>query len=223
MVHFAVRDSGIGIAPEDMSRLFLPFSQLDSALSRHHEGTGLGLALVRRLADLHGGSVTVESEVGVGSCFTITLPYHPVAVPPVAPAPPAPPTPPAPPRAGTAGGRILLAEDNEANVLAISEYLNAKGYEVVLAVNGYEALARADTTRPDLILMDIQMPEMDGLEAILRLRDRPDYQKTPIVALTALAMPGDRERCLAAGATAYMTKPISLRGLMALIEQLLQA
>jgi CheY-like chemotaxis protein len=122
-----------------------------------------------------------------------------------------------------AGGRILLVEDNAANIRALDEYLRAKAYEVVVAHTGQEALDQVSAVRPAIILMDIQMPEMDGLEAIRRLRAMPDYAATPIIALTAIAMRGDRERCLAAGATAYMPKPVSLKGLVELIEQLIHA
>jgi CheY-like chemotaxis protein len=116
----------------------------------------------------------------------------------------------------------LLAEDNELNLMTTVEYLEAMGHEVVVAHNGREALALAHETRPHVILMDIQMPEMDGLEATRRLRARPETAVTPVIALTALAMPGDRERCLAAGATAYLTKPVSLKGLAELIARLTQ-
>ena len=151
-VHFNVLDTGIGIASEDMARLFRPFAQLDASLSRQHEGTGLGLALVQRLAELHGGSVSVESEVDKGSRFTISLPYYPSA--PLPAEPPGASLPlPAPSEAAhqitvtepqarstPMGGRILLAEDNEFNIQAIGEYLQDRGYEVVVAHNGQEAL-----------------------------------------------------------------------------------
>lgn len=120
-----------------------------------------------------------------------------------------------------AGARILLAEDNEMNIIAIGDYLRDRGYHLTIARNGREALEQAQETKPELILMDVQMPEVDGLEAIQRLRTLPEFAATPIIALTALAMPGDRERCLAAGASTYMTKPVSLRGLVQTIEQIL--
>ncbi len=355
VIRFTVEDTGIGMSPEGMARLFQPFIQLDSSLSRQHDGTGLGLALVRRLAELHGGSVSVESEIGKGSRFVIALPY-----PPSEPAE-ANLLPSAFPLVGsnrlhsavviedseTAGEqiarylqelhihaivypkgegaldqvasihpdvifldlqmpgqsgwdvlallkadpllqtipviivsvvddrakglvagaaeylvkpisretlrhalgivvagpevarealiiaaqttifpvnvRILLVEDNEVNIIAIGDYLHDRGYYVVIARNGREALDVITEARPDMILMDIQMPEMDGLEATRRLRGIPDYKATPIIALTALAMPGDRERCMAAGATEYLTKPVSLKGLVELIQRLLTA
>jgi CheY-like chemotaxis protein len=199
---------------------------MDPALNREHEGTGLGLALVRRLAELHGGSVAVASELGQGSRFTVALPYRhtpdrsttaadELHALPIGDSPDI--------VEGTRHGRILLAEDNEANGRALSDYLRAKGYEIVIARDGHEALAWADETQPQLILMDIQMPRMDGLEAIRRLRARPAHAATPIIALTALAMPEDEARCLVAGATAYISKPIRLRGLAETIARLLDA
>ena len=227
-ISFAVEDTGIGIATEDLTRIFQPFRQLDSSLNRHHEGTGLGLALVRRMVELHGGSVTVMSTPGQGSCFTVTLPYHPaqaLEAPPSATdllaAAEADLVRAAPPYDTLVGKRILLAEDNKVNIMALEGYLHAKGYQVVVALNGREALERASESPPDVILMDIQMPEMDGLEAIAHLRAMAAFATTPIIALTALAMPGDRERCLSAGASEYMTKPVSLKDLNELIQRLL--
>jgi len=219
---FTVHDTGIGIAPEDLGRLFQPFSQIDSRLSRESEGTGLGLALVRRLAEAHGGSVTVESMVGQGSRFTIALPYQPpLARPATSPSLPAP-TPAEPTLDSLAHDRILLVDDNEANVNAIGDYLHARGYLISIARDGYEALVLADEVQPDLILMDIQMPRLDGLAAIRRLRALPAYAATPIIALTALAMPGDEARCLEAGASEYMAKPVSVRALARAVQRLLK-
>ncbi|GAB4367224.1 MAG: hypothetical protein Kow00121_05300 [Elainellaceae cyanobacterium] len=347
-IEISITDTGIGIAPENIGKLFQPFVQLDSTLSRKYAGTGLGLALVRRIAELHGGSVTLESQEGKGSRFTVTLPWtavHPseaVAEPEVAqlqkldlqqvlivedsqaaanqvaryltelgaktivhpcgsgavqialqsqpdviildillpdrtgwevlaelkanPATQAIPvimisvvdeqsrslamgadahllkpftrqqlqqtlsrviitaepsqhqtalifTPDQPPQLPL----ILLAEDNEANVATLNSYLQARGLRVLLARNGLEAVHMARQHKPNLILMDIQMPEMDGLEAIQRIRTEPDLQAVPIIALTALAMPGDRERCLGVGATDYLTKPVSLKQLLHLL------
>ena len=219
----AVVDTGIGIDAADLGKLFQPFVQIDSALNRQYNGTGLGLALVKRLVELHGGQVSVTSQVGQGSRFSIDLPCAfsvlprldtPVEVVTstlmnidfVSPA---------------SGSLILLAEDNEANVSTISSYLKAKGYRIMVAPNGEVAIALTQQERPDLILMDVQMPGMDGLEAMQRLRQDPDFVDIPIIALTALAMVGDRERCLAAGATEYLTKPVKLKRLAATIQQLL--
>jgi PAS domain S-box-containing protein len=217
VIRFAIEDTGIGIPSAELARLFQPFIQLDSSLSRQHEGTGLGLALVRRLAEMHGGSVSVQSEVGKGSCFLLALPYHAPTPPEATNGPaPLPITAAEPPPAAV---RILLAEDNEINIIAIGDYLQDRGYHVAVAHNGREALDMVAVSRPDVILMDIQMPDMDGLEATRRLRAMPNYVDTPIIALTALAMPGDRERCLAAGANEYLTKPVSLKGLVTTIQR----
>jgi CheY-like chemotaxis protein/anti-sigma regulatory factor (Ser/Thr protein kinase) len=221
-IHFVVADTGIGIAREHMGRLFQPFTQVDSGLSRQYEGTGLGLALVLRLTEMLGGTVQVESEVGQGSRFMISLPWHiqgntDTDVDPsngqlsfskkIEP---------------DSRGSLLLVEDNHTNIEIISEYLYFKGFTVVTASNGMEALIKAEESNPRLILMDIQMPVMDGLEATRRLRADPRFASTPIIALTALAMAGDRERCIAAGADDYLSKPVKLKELTEKIEKLLQ-
>jgi signal transduction histidine kinase/CheY-like chemotaxis protein len=229
LIQFAVIDTGIGIAPEDLQKLFQPFVQIDSGLNRQQEGTGLGLALVQRLTDLHGGSVQVESEAGKGSRFTINLPCRldfPAKSAKSETAPdkkitdPGNPTT-VPTEVQAERGVILLAEDNMPNILTIGEYVESYGYRVVVAHDGLEALAKAEEVGPDLILMDIQMPAMNGLEAIAHLRANTRFAATPIIALTALAMPGDRERCLEAGANEYMSKPVSLKAMIRMIQQLL--
>ena len=212
-LRIAVADTGIGIAPDDIDKLFRPFTQIDSALNRQYQGTGLGLSLVKHIVSLHGGQVGVSSEVGVGSRFTVDLPCdhaHPSPTESI----------PSPvesihlnPSDSTITPLILFAEDNEANINTISSYLKAKGYRLLIAKNGHEAIAKAQAEPPDLILMDIHMPELDGLETIQRLRQVPKFNTIPIIALTALAMPGDRERCLDAGATDYLSKPIRLKTL----------
>lgn len=221
VIRYMVEDTGIGIAAADIPRLFQPFTQLDSSLNRHHEGTGLGLVLVQRLTTLHNGDITVHSEAGQGSRFTITMPYQaPIrTVKGVGYLPPQPDLPHSP--LTPLETRILLAEDNEFNIVAFTDYLNAKGYQVTIAHNGREALALAKEMHPHLILMDIQMPEMDGLEAMRQLRTLSEFAQTPIIALTALAMPGDRDRCLTAGANDYLAKPVSLKELIERIQALL--
>ncbi len=221
-LRIAVIDTGIGIAPEDINKLFQPFIQIDSALNRQYQGTGLGLALVKRIVELHGGQVVLTSEVGVGSCFTIELPCGDFA-----PSSPEPETTswgeiePSQPET-RASPLILLAEDNEANIMTVSSYLKAKGYRILLAQNGQDAIDFAKKQSPDLILMDIQMPGMDGLEAIKQIRLDPNLVDVPIIALTALAMTGDRDRCLAQGANDYLTKPVKLKQLATTIQQLLE-
>ncbi len=350
ILQLSVIDTGIGIAPENIDKLFKPFMQLDSSLSRRYAGTGLGLALVRRLVELHEGSVTLESEIGKGSRFTVTLPWKeallkqhlqqkeqvelnlsslnralivedsktaakqvarylaelgasatiypagegsievalrlvpdviildlllphlsgwevlhqlkanqttqdiPVLIISVVDERS---------RALELGASdflikpisrqqfqlalskifsdasasstqtalvvkseneqqsplILLVEDNEANISTIMDFLHIQDYQVSLARNGREAVEMAKQQQPNLILMDIQMPEMDGLEATCRIQADADTATIPIIAVTALAMPGDRERCLAAGAKAYLTKPVSLKNLQNIINQ----
>ncbi|BAY98079.1 multi-sensor hybrid histidine kinase [Tolypothrix tenuis PCC 7101] len=219
-LQIAVKDTGIGIAQANINKLFKPFIQIDSALNRQYAGTGLGLALVKRIVELHGGRVGLSSELGVGSCFTIELPYTPVLTvvedtqPDVTPEFVCS-------NLDHASPLILLAEDNEANISTVSSYLQAKGYRILLANNGKEAIELATTQCPNLILMDIQMPLMDGLEAIKLIRLDPNLVNTPIVALTALAMNGDRDRCIAAGANDYLSKPVKLKQLATTIQQLL--
>jgi len=370
VLRLIVRDTGIGISADDMPRLFKPFTQLDSGLTREHEGTGLGLTLVSRLVELHGGSIEVESEgvPGRGSCFTVSLPWQnmsersqdpemsailttdlhevirrlrriedervkavivedsptaaeqidrylqelgidevihvsgeqaaetvlttlphliildllmpdqsgwdvlvqlkadpriqviPVIIISVVDEPArglaagaieylvkpitrerikaaliravttidtgqASPTP-APrversPSSEPRGPLFLLAEDNETNIRAIGDYLQAIGYRLAIARDGSQAIDLALALKPDLILMDIQMPVLDGLTVTRRLRAISEFATTPIIALTALAMPGDRERCLAAGANEYLSKPVSLKRLRQVIDELL--
>ncbi|MGB3491313.1 MAG: PAS domain S-box protein [Elainellaceae cyanobacterium] len=346
-LEFSVTDTGIGIAPEHIGKLFQPFVQIDSALSRRYAGTGLGLALVRRITELHGGGVSLESQEGKGSRFTVTLPWAPSPTPDLVHEPEevqarelavehvliiedsetaanqlvrylselglktlihprgdgalkmalqvqpdviildillpdqsgwavleslkAHASTQAIPvivvsvveerlRSLTMGAvahllkpftrqqlqqtlsrampveevldgstalvvapthtpLILLAEDNEANIAMLASYLKAQGLQVLLARNGSEAVEMARQHQPDLILMDIQMPEMDGFEATQNIRTESALAETPIIALTALAMPGDRDRCLAAGATDYLTKPISLKRLLHILSR----
>ena len=225
-----VSDTGIGIAPENLQRLFQPFVQIDSAVSRQGKGTGLGLNLVREMVELHGGRVSVSSEINIGSRFTIDLPCG---------SQPSRFSLPSDCRStevaktcsqielssGTADANrrplIAIADDNKANVETLSDYLAAKGYDIIVAENGLEAIELTKLHHPAAILMDIQMPVLDGLSAIQQLRRDPQFAKLPIIALTALAMNGDRERCLAAGANEYLTKPVPLRLLAATIQNLI--
>lgn len=339
-----VKDQGIGIAPDDLMHLFEPFSQVESDLNRQYDGTGLGLALVKRIVDLHGGKIRVNSTEGVGSMFTVELPWidrgteatppktsvqgspdranplnpdpSSIAIPEIhcpwadfpqipqssaAPqaqpswvtlpggkrsalqlaemqqpwaglpnlkqaamampeehpswgsepqANPAPPTllpqdrfadyayhtdrltlhrHPAlqsshhtpPPKCYGPKVRILLVEDNADNRLAVVSYLEAKGYQVVSVFNGRSAIDYLRATLVDLVLMDMNMPGMDGFEATQRIRKDLGLGDLPIIAVTALAMLGDRESCLAAGATEYLAKPFRLKYLVELIQQLL--
>ncbi|HEY9810407.1 MAG TPA: response regulator [Halomicronema sp.] len=343
---FTIADTGIGISQENITKLFKPFVQLDSSFTRRYAGTGLGLALVRQVVELHGGSVSLESEIGQGSRFTVSLPWKLEAkkslIEPstlanlainldtvliVEDSPPAAEqialylsqlnvrkceihslgtgtveeaiktNPDAiildlqlPDRSGwdvlsqlkteprtqnipvlivsvadepakikqyTGPSEyllkpfsayqfqialrkllalatkektplplpqndlplILLAEDNEANINTIVEYLEIRGYRLATAFNGVEAVQMTQQLKPDLVLMDIQMPEMDGLQATRLLRATPEFTKMPIIALTSLAMPGDREKCFEAGVNEYLAKPVSLKKLVETITQ----
>jgi len=226
LVHFTVWDTGIGIAQKDLEQLFQPFVQLNATLSRPYPGTGLGLALVHRMIELHGGSVAVESEPGKGSRFTVSLPWQEQAEPIIKAEELVTPRKPlihhvltnAASPASADQPVILLAEDNESNIKTLSDYLLFRNYRLVIARDGNEAIARARQERPHVILMDLQMPDMDGLEATRRIRADAKMGTIPIIALTALAMPGDREKCMQAGANDYLSKPISLKGLVKAIE-----
>ncbi|MBD2187021.1 response regulator [Pseudanabaena mucicola] len=224
-VRISITDTGIGISPENLTKLFQPFSQIDSALNRKYQGTGLGLALVKSLVEMHGGMVSVTSELGVGSCFSIMLPCTEISSPSAILNPselnpnyldPSTSSPDA-----LISPLILLVEDNESNIITFSSYLTAKGYHLITANNGLDAIAIIQTEHPDLILMDIQMPHMDGIEAMQLIRQNPQFTDTPIIAITGLAMAGDRERCIAAGANDYLTKPVKLKELVTTIQKFL--
>ncbi|WP_413174046.1 PAS domain-containing protein [Anabaena azotica] len=240
---FSIIDTGIGIAPTDIDKLFQPFIQIDSSLNRKYAGTGLGLTLVKQIVELHGASISVSSETGTGSCFTVRLPYIPKRSVNTIPQtvsvlnlPQLVSTTEQPPQIDVIKNQasdiadeevitqpvILLAEDNQANISTLSAYLEARGYQIILAKNGQEAIALATMQTPNLILMDIQMPEMDGLEAMRQIRANPQLVSIPIIALTALAMPGDEEKCLEAGANEYLSKPVTLKQLVEMIQKLLR-
>jgi PAS domain S-box-containing protein len=215
-----VVDTGIGISPEDQSKLFQAFVQIDSKLSRRYEGTGLGLVLVKQIVEMHGGKVNLTSNLGEGSCFTISLPWQPSERSPEKAVLSAEQTiNPVTVVNTSKKPLILLAEDNQSNIETIFEYLEIKGYEILLASNGLEAVALALAHIPQLILMDIQMPEMDGIEATQRIRQDATISHIPIIALTALTMPEDREKCLRAGANDYLSKPFRLQELVGKIQQ----
>ena len=217
---FSVRDTGIGIAAEDLSRLFSPFTQLDSKLSRQYAGTGLGLTLVLRLVEMHGGSVTVESEIGKGSCFTIRIPckgldtlipHNPSGTTTLSEITSIQELPSNTPL-------ILVADDNEINLMTVTDYLRANKLRVIQARDGLEAVKMVREHAPSLVLMDIQMPLMDGLDAIAHLRADDKHTAMPIIALTSRAMVGDRERCMAVGANDYLSKPVNMKQLVKTIH-----
>jgi PAS domain S-box-containing protein len=207
-LHVAVRDTGIGIAPRKLEAIFDPFEQADSSTTRKYGGTGLGLAICARLVGMMGGRVWAESAEGRGSTFHFTARLGRPGRGGVAPASEARPA--APAGGGLPPLRVLLAEDNPFNQRVGVLTLEGAGHSVRVAPNGREAVAAWEQEAFDVVLMDVQMPEMDGFEATaaIRAREREAGRRTPVIAVTAHAMKGDRERCLAAGMDGYVTKPI---------------
>ncbi|MBI5925461.1 MAG: PAS domain S-box protein [Aquabacterium sp.] len=204
----SLEDTGIGIAPDKLDDLFKAFEQVDRSLTRRYGGTGLGLAISKRLAELMGGRIGVRSQPGLGSSFWVELPFSPARQ--------SPGDPEARARAlqplrldQLKGLRVLLAEDNAINRLVTIEGLAGSGIEFDVALNGEEAVLKASRHQYDLILMDVQMPLMNGLEATQLIRQLAGYGGTPILAMTANAFEEDRRECLAAGMTDHISKPIS--------------
>ncbi len=215
-VTFTVWDEGIGIAPDELTHIFKPFVQLDAGLAREFSGTGLGLVLVAQMIRLHGGSVSVESREGKGSRFSITLPWVDMQGGSSIKEMPQE-TEPGKTSDEKRGGKILIVEDTEPIIMLLSEYLRYRGYQILAARNGMEGVMLALKEKPDLILMDVMMPVMDGVEATKRIRAEEELRDIPIIALTALAMQGDRERCLQAGMNDYLSKPVQMKELENLI------
>jgi signal transduction histidine kinase/ActR/RegA family two-component response regulator len=230
-LHFIVWDTGPGINLEQQNHLFQPYTQLPGGTADREEGTGLGLALTQKLAHLHGGRVEVQSKPKQGSQFTLVLPLtpaiqnreglnaqrspnpasFPASVSSTRTLPDQSFSPPLQP--------ILVVEDNVGNARLILAYLNQKGYQIAWAKDGKEVWLRLKTALPALILMDINLPDIDGLTLIQELQNHAEYNKIPIIAQTAMAMAGDRETCLAAGAIAYIPKPLDLETLGQLVAQ----
>jgi signal transduction histidine kinase/integral membrane sensor domain MASE1 len=212
LARFEVSDTGIGIPPEAQARLFGAFTQVDGGTTRRYGGSGLGLAISRQLATLMGGEMGCTSQPGQGSTFWFTVALQ-------AAAPQAVPAPVATEAVDDAplGAHVLLAEDNEVNRKVVARLLESFGCTVECAENGRLAVERASGRRFDVVLMDAQMPEMDGYAATAEIRRRLGQAAPPIVALTANALHGDRERCLAAGMSDYLSKPVrpaELRGML---------
>jgi signal transduction histidine kinase/CheY-like chemotaxis protein len=221
VLHFAVKDTGIGIPPDRMDRLFQSFSQVDASTSRKYGGTGLGLVISKRLCEMMGGTMWVESEIGKGSTFHFTV------------------------HAEVSGGtkpleskkqslfdsglgqrlplKILLAEDNAVNQKLALRLLERMGYRADIAANGLEVIAALERQRYDVILMDMQMPEMDGLEATRHIVKTWKAGKPHIIAMTANAMQEDREACFAAGMDDYVSKPIQVKELVGALERVNEA
>lgn len=224
-LYFAVKDTGIGIPQEELDKLFQSFSQGDMSTTRKYGGTGLGLAISKRLVEIMGGKIWFDSEEGKGSTFHFTVPveassFHLQSLEES----------PVKAQGGSqfnaqskvcSDMRILLAEDNVVNKKVIQQMLKKLGYETDLAANGIEVLEALKKQKYDLVLMDIQMPEMDGLEAATQIhRTLTENERPVIIALTACAMEGDRERCLDAGMDGYISKPVKMEDLRAALKNI---
>lgn len=259
-VAFTVWDTGTGMSPEQQKLLFRPYFQIANDAVARGEGTGLGLVLTQKLAELHGGSVAVESQLNQGSRFTIALPKQAIVLPEEAlPLPEAEGLPPEPisqrasaagaeeraiaepqgTRTGLAAAReggeeleagglgvrpngLLLVEDNHHNAKLVLTYLSRLGYEVTWAKNGKELWPALERSLPAVILMDINLPDTDGLTLIRQLKQHEAYRHIPVIAQTAMAMKGDRDICLAAGAEDYISKPIALDRLQWMVARYLE-
>ncbi|MEJ1228407.1 MULTISPECIES: ATP-binding protein [unclassified Pseudomonas] len=209
-----VRDSGIGIPAESLERMFDAFQQADSSISRRYGGTGLGLPIARTLAERMGGTLRAQSEEGQGSVFTLEIPLALSTQVPAALAPRLP--------GGNGHGEgrhVLLVEDNPVNQTVIEAMLRSLGFAISIASDGAQAIRSAESLKFDLILMDCRLPIVDGYEATRQIRQLPGCDQLPIVALTANALQGDREACLAAGMNDYLAKPFKRVDLQQILQR----
>ncbi|PHS65097.1 MAG: hypothetical protein COB09_04820 [Thalassobium sp.] len=216
LLNIEVRDSGIGIAPDKTDQIFSAFKQADTSTSRKYGGTGLGLTISRHLANAMHGDISLTSEIGHGSTFVLQLPLHEGAAPEKEI--------PRPVQNQTLHGRVLLAEDNTVNQKIAERMLSRLGLKCKTVANGEQAIAEVLSNDYDLILMDVNMPVMDGITATERIRDLSNHKNhIPIIALTANAMLEDKERCLAAGMNGFISKPIRLDTLGKVIAEILHS
>ncbi len=235
---FSVVDSGIGIPPDKMKLIFEPFQQADGTTSRKYGGTGLGLSISLAMTRLLGGEMLVESQPGLGSTFTLYLPQQyagpdggssvsaseaprplsapGLSVPSLLPHPPTKTE----PDASLAGRKVLLVDDDIRNLFALTSILEGLGLYVLQADNGKSGLEVLHT-HPDVdaVVMDVMMPELDGYETMRAIRREPRFATLPIIALTAQALKEDRDKCLAAGANAYLPKPADTDQLLELLRR----
>ncbi|HEV2688410.1 MAG TPA: ATP-binding protein [Bryobacteraceae bacterium] len=220
LLRITVEDTGAGIPADKLNAIFEEFTQADGSVSRKYGGTGLGLTIARKLVEMHGGHIHVQSEVGRGTTFVVTLPCETdleglertietaSETQGNAPAP----------------GRILIVEDNQVNQKVVVSVLRKRGYSIELANDGQEALAKLESNDAyDLVLMDVQMPVLDGLETTRLIRKDPRWRHLPVVAMTAHAMYGDKEKCLAAGMSGYISKPVHPAHLLHTVDEILTA
>jgi CheY-like chemotaxis protein len=222
MVAVEVIDTGIGMNAATIDKLFTVFTQADGATTRKFGGSGLGLAISRQLARMMGGDLVVQSEVGRGSTFRLTFKAM-EAAPAAAPAPSAAPVAsPENARRTLRGMRVLVTDDNAINRQVIKLFLAPQGCDMTEAINGKEALDKIASGDFDVVLLDVHMPVMDGKEAIQRIRANPKWASLPVIALTADAMSGDRERYLSLGMTDYVSKPVDQRELLAKMHAVLK-
>ncbi len=205
VIRFEISDTGIGLSPADQSRLFGAFAQADASSTRQYGGTGLGLTISRRLIELMGGTIDVRSEAGVGSTFWFTIPFRTDGA--------SSQTPPETSASGEtriAGKHVLVVEDNPINMRITVLLMENLGYSTEVAENGLAAIAALEKGSFDIVLMDCQMPVMDGYEAAERIRSsKGDGRDIPIIAVTASAAPGEHERCLRVGMNGFLSKPVS--------------
>jgi CheY-like chemotaxis protein len=228
VIAFSVSDTGIGIPPDKQEAVFESFQQADTTITRKYGGTGLGLTISREYARILGGEIALESTVGRGTTFRLFLPLARFQESLSAPAPrPSPPSPPPPPATGMdpelralEGKKILVVEDDVRNLYAITAFLERCKADVLAASSAADAFARlAENHDVALILMDMMMPVMGGVEATRRIRAMPEFAKIPIIAHTAKASDSDRTECMNAGCTDYLAKPVDIRNLASVLAR----
>lgn len=219
-VRLDICDTGSGIPADKIQVIFDKFTQADGSITRRYGGTGLGLAITRKLVEMHGGSIAVLSDVGKGSRFSVELPFDlPAAAESASWAVRPPAREERPAVQSATGNSILVVEDNHVNQRVVSAVLRKNGFQVTVANNGQEALDLLAARTFELVLMDVQMPILDGIETTRRIRADQRWHQLPIVAMTAHAMNGDRERCLQAGMNGYVAKPVQPAHLISVINQ----
>ncbi len=218
-----VQDTGIGITPEALPQIFAPFTQADSSSTREYGGTGLGLYICQQLANLMGGSIRVESQPGVGSTFYIEVPLHEAAPPSNLESNEEYPFRDSGEVLGFEAPRVLLTEDNLLNQKIVAQMLYNYGFHCQVAANGLECLEALHREFFDVVLLDMQMPVMDGYETAAMIRQDPSLSQIPVIAVTAHSMVGDREKCLASGCDDYISKPFKARELAEMITRHLQS